>query len=102
MGTADFAAELSDFSVVAIEIRFWRATGRTAAVIGDVAGFAPGNRSDLFTVAMFQVRDEELPVPFMLMELDCGKFINLEFLVFRRMGVIKSPLLEWNISADKI
>lgn len=31
-----------------------------------------------------------------------GKFINLEFLTLRGMGIIKSPLLERNVSADKI
>ena len=30
------------------------------------------------------------------------EFINLEFLIFRRMGIIKSPLLKRNISADKV
>jgi hypothetical protein len=29
------------------------------------------------------------------------KFINLEFLVLRGMGIIESPLLERNIFADK-
>jgi len=30
------------------------------------------------------------------------EFINCELLIFWRMGVIESPLLERNISADKI
>ena len=33
---------------------------------------------------------------------DGRKFINLEFLVLRRMGIIKSPLFERNVSADKV
>lgn len=33
---------------------------------------------------------------------DFGKFVHLEFLVFRGMGIIKSPLFKRDISADKI
>ena len=51
-----------------------------------------GNRFDLHVVALFKVRDEKLPVPFVLDELDVGEFIHFEFLVFRSMGIIKGPL----------
>jgi len=33
--------------------------------------------------------------------VDGRKFIHLEFLVLRGMGIIESPLLERNIFADK-
>lgn len=38
----------------------------------------------------------------MLMELDPGEFIDFKLLVFRGRGIIKCPLLEWDVSADKI
>lgn len=68
----------------------------------DIARLLSGDRPNLFAVAMLQVRDQKLPVPFMLVELDCEKFIYFNFLVFGGMGIIKSPLLERDISADKI
>ena len=30
------------------------------------------------------------------------KLVYFEFLIFRRMGIVKGPLLEWYISANKI
>ena len=102
VGAAYFAAELSGFAIIAVEIKLRSTTGRTMAIIRDVAGFPPGDRLDLFAVTVFKVRDEELPVPLMLMKLDSGKFIDFKFLVFRGMGIIKCPLLEWDVSADKI
>ena len=102
VGAANLTAELPGFAVVAVEIGFRCATGRTTAVIGDVAGFPPGDRPDLLAVTMLKVRDQELPVPLMLMELDPGEFIDFKFLVFRGMGIIKCPLLERDVSADKI
>lgn len=102
VGAADLTAELPGFAVVAVEIRFGSTAGRATAVIGDVTGFAPDDGPDILIIAMLEVRDEELPVPVMLVELDPWKFINLELLVFRGMGVIKRPLFEWDVSADKI
>lgn len=100
--TTDLTAKLPCFAVVAVEIRFRSTAGRATAVIGDVTGFAPDDGPDILIIAMLEVRDEELPVPVMLVEQDPWKFINLELLVFRGMGVIKRPLFEWDVSADKI
>ena len=100
--TTDLAAKLPCFAVVAVEIRFGCTAGRTTAVIGDIAGFPPGNRTNLLAVMVFKIRNQELPVPLMLMELDPGEFIDFKFLVFRGMGIIKCPLLERDVSADKI
>ena len=102
VGAADLTAELTGSAVIAVEIRFRCATGRTRAVIWDIAGFPPGDRPNLFSITMLKVRDEEQPVPLMLMELNFGEFIDFKFLVFRGMGIIKCPLLEWDVSADKI
>ena len=53
-------------------------------------------------VSVFKVRDEETPVPFMLDDLDIWKLIHFKFLIFWGMGIIESPLLERDISADKV
>ena len=47
----------------------------------------------LNTVPAFKVRDQETPVPFLLDDLDFGKFVYFELLIFWRMGIIESPLL---------
>ena len=36
------------------------------------------------------------------MRNDDGKLINLELLIFGRMGIVESPLLQWNIFTDKV
>ena len=51
---------------------------------------------------MFKVRDQEMPVPLMLDDLDFWKFVHFELLIFWRMGIIESPLLKWYISADEV
>ena len=53
-------------------------------------------------VFMLEIRDEELPVPIVLVGLDSGELIGFELLVLWGMGIIKSPLPEGDISADEI
>ena len=89
-------------TVVAVKIRLWSITKRTGTVIGDVAFLTSCNRLDLYIVAVFEVRDEQSPVPFMVMKFDLGKFICFELLIFWRVGIIKSPLFKRDISADKL
>ena len=45
---------------------------------------------------------EILPIPVLMMIDDSGKHISFEFLVLGRVGIIKNPLLEWDIFTDKI
>lgn len=60
-----------------------------------------GNRLYFFVVAPFQVRDIILIIPLFVIE-DLREFINFEFLVFRRMGIVMRPLPERDISAYKL
>lgn len=50
----------------------------------------------------FLVRDKVFIVPVLPKVCDKREFINLKLLVLRGMGIIKDPLLEWNISANKV
>ena len=50
----------------------------------------------------FVVRNKIIPLPVLFVGYDSREFINLEFLVLWRVGIIESPLLEWNISTDEI
>ena len=79
VGAADLTAELPGFAAIAVEIRFQCATGRITAVIGNVTGLPPGDRPDLLTVTMLKVKNQEPPVPLMLMELDPGSSSILNF-----------------------
>ena len=101
VGVTDFALHLPGFSVVAVEIGLRCAAAGTGAVLRDITGFTPGNRFNFFAIAVLKVRDQETPVPVILVDLDFGKFINFEFLVFWGVGIIISPLLERDVSADK-
>ena len=62
---------------------------------------APLNRRHSFTIAPGVVLQKELPVLFDK-RFDDRELIHFELLVFRRVRVIKSPLLERDVSADKI
>ena len=68
----------------------------------DVAFLTSGDGFDLNTVAAIKVRNQETPVPLMLDDLDFWKFVHFELLIFWRMGIVESPLLARDISADKV
>lgn len=57
---------------------------------------------DLNIVAVFKVRNEETPVPFMLDDQYFWKLVHFKFLIVWRMGIIESPLLERDISSDEV
>lgn len=101
VGITDFAFDLPALSVIAVKVRFWGIAGRTLTIVRDVAVFTSCNRFDLFVVFGLKVRDEKVPVPFILTEADPGKFIGLELLIFRGMGIVKSPLFKRDVFADK-
>ena len=58
--------------------------------------------ADLFTITLFVVRDEFFVSPVLTEIRDQRECINLELLIFGRVGIIEGPLLERDISADKI
>ena len=93
---------MSGFTVITIKIRLWGTAGRAGAVFRDVAFLTSGDGFYLNTVPAFKVRDQETPVPFLLDDLDFGKFVYFELLIFWRMGIVESPLLERDISADEV
>lgn len=99
---AYLALELSGLTVITVKIRLWSATGGAGTVFRDVAFLTSGDGFYLNMVPAFKVRNQETPVPLMLDDLDFGKFVHFELLIFWRMGIIESPLLERYISADKI
>ena len=103
MCLADLAQNLAFlFAIVPHEIADRGITCRTGTVFWNITLHPAEYRANGFVVTLLVVGNEVLPVPVLFIGYDFGQFINLEFLVLGRMGIIKSPLLEWDISADKV
>ena len=62
----------------------------------------PEYRTNGFVVTILIIGDEIYPIPFLFIGNDFWKLINLEFLILWRVGIIKSPLLERDVSTDKV
>ena len=101
-GGTNFAEELPFGAVIPVEKRLGSLTAGTGTVIRDIAFRAAADRTDLLAITFFKVRDEFLISPILAEVSNQREFINLEFLIFRRVGIIVSPLLKRNISADKV
>ena len=102
---ADFAQDLTFGTVIFIKIRFWCMTAWALTVIADITFRTPSDWLDGFVGILItpgKVLHEILIIPRFNRVKNEWKFINLEFLVLRGMGIIKSPLLERYISTDKI
>ena len=97
----DFTEKLSFGAVILVKIRLWSIATRTLAFIVDVTFRATGNRFDFLPITPFDVRYVVSVIPGIVMK-NLRKFINLKFLILWRVGIIVNPLLEWNISADKV
>ena len=98
----DLTEDLALGAVIFVKERFrgvaaWAGTG-----IWDVAFGAAGDRADLPALTFPLVRDEVFVVPALAEVGDQREFVDLEFLVFWGMGVIKSPLFERDVSADEV
>ena len=76
--------------------------GRTYTVIRDFNFRTTPYRLYRFAIFPGIIRVKILPVPGLLMIYDLWKLVDLEFLIFWRVRIVKSPLLERDISADKI
>ena len=103
MSLTDLAQNLAFLpAIVPHEIVHRGVTGRAGTVLRDITLYSAEYRTYGFVIALLVIRDEILPVPVLLIGYDFRKLINLELLVLRRMGIIKSPLLERDVSTDKI
>lgn len=98
----NFAGKLSFGAVVLVKIGLWSLTTGTGTVFGNITFGLTSDGADLLFVTFFKVRDQFFVSPFLTEIGDQRKFVNLVFLVFRGMGIIKRPLLERDESADKI
>ena len=101
-GVTDFAEKLSFGTIILVKEGFRSITTRTATAVRDITGRMTADGKDFFAIAFFVVRDKVFVSPVLPVVRDQRKFIDFEFLVFGRMRIIKSPLLERNVSTDKI
>ena len=97
----DFALVLSIAAVVVVDEMVWSTTERTDGILWNGFRVATLNRFKGFAILPLIVFQKELPVLF-----DKGfynrELVNLKLLVLWRVGIIECPLLEGNISANKI
>ena len=101
-GRADSTEELPLGAIVLIEKKLGSIASGAGTVIRDVAFRPSADGSYFLAIPLFKVRDKVSVVPVLAEISNQGEFINLELLVLRRMGIIKSPLLERDISAYKL
>ncbi len=100
-GIAYLAENLSFGTVVPVEVWHGRVTARTGAVLRNIAFRTAVYRPDLLSVAFFGIGDKLLVSPFLAEVGNKRERIDLELLVFWGMGIIRSPLFEGYVSADK-
>jgi hypothetical protein len=93
---------LSGLAVVAIQERLGCIACRAGTFFRDIALRAASDRLNRFSVLPDIVLVKILPVPLLVMVDNPGESIHLELLVLGRMGIVESPLLEWDISADEV
>lgn len=100
----DLAEELTFVAVVLVEEDHGSATARTADVLRNITSLTTLDRRKFFAVLPAVVLEEILPLPVLWSGTDVakdGRLIHSVLLVFGRMRIIESPLLERDISADK-
>lgn len=99
--TTDFTLVLTVTAIIVIDVVMWSPTQRADGIFRNGFSITSLNWFDRLTVFPLVVFKKKLPV---LLDkgFDDRKLINLKFLILWRMGIIKSPLFERNISANKI
>lgn len=99
--STDFTLVLSVTAIVVVKVMMGGTTEWADGTVRNGFTIASLNRLHSFTIAPGVVLQEELPV-LLDKRFDDGELVHFELLVFRRVRVIKSPLLERDVSADEI
>jgi len=98
---ADFALVFATAAGIVVEVSMGSPADRADSVFRDSLAVPAFYRLERLFVLPLVVFDEEFPV--LLYERDDDRrLIHRVFLVLRRMGVVISPLLEWDVLADKV
>jgi hypothetical protein len=103
MCLADFAQNLTFlFAIVPHQIIHGSITCRAGTVFRNIAFHTTKDRLDGFVVTLLVVGNKIFPIPILFIRDDFWKLVYFEFMILWRMGIIKSPLPERNVSADKV
>ena len=98
---ADLALVLTMTAVVVIEIVMGSTADRADFVLRNSVAAPAADRAELLAILVFIVSDQEFPVLFEEWE-NMWKPVDLEFLVFRRLGIIMDPLRDGNEFTNKL
>ena len=99
--TTDFTLVLTVTTVIVVDVVMWGSTQRADDIFRNGFTITTLNWFYRFSVFPLVVFQKKLPVLFDK-GFDNRKLINLKFLILWRMRVIKSPLFERDMSANKI
>ena len=99
--TTDLTLILTITTIVIVDVMMRSTTKRTYSFFGNRFTVTALNFLYRFTVFPLIVFEKELPILF-YKSSDDRELVNLEFLVLWRVGIVESPLLERDISADKV
>jgi hypothetical protein len=103
MRLADFAQNLAFlFAIVPHQIIHRGITCGAGTVFWNIAFHTAKNRLNRFMVTLPVVGNKIFPIPLLFIRDDFWKLIYFEFLILWRMGIIKSPLPERDVSANKV
>ena len=97
----DLTLKLTVAAIIVIDVMMRSTTKRADGVIRNCFAVTTLNRFYRFTILPLIVFKKELPVLFNK-GFDDRKLINFKFLILWRMGILKSPLFQRYVSADKV
>ena len=100
-GITDLAENLPFGTIIFVKKWFRSTTAGTTVFIWDITLGSAVDGTDFLTVTFFKVRNQLLISPGLTENCNERKLISFEFLVLWKVGIIKSPLPERNVSADK-
>ena len=98
--TTNFAKKLPFRTIVFIKVFMRSIATRTNTIVGNVANRMTLNGQDFLAIPLLNIVHEGKIMP-NLVFYDVRKSVHFVFLVFRRVGIIKSPLFKRNKSADE-
>ena len=97
----DFTLEFTAAAVVVIDVLMRGTADRTDRIFRNGFSISTLNRADNLVITPFIISKQELPV-LLFKNFNNRKFIHLKFLILGRMGVVKRPLFQGDVSADKV
>ena len=101
-GGTDLAEELTFGAVVPVQEGLWSIAAWAGAAVWYITFRAAADGADLLAIAFFVVGDKLFVRPVLAEVGHQGEPVDPELLVLWGMGIIKGPLLERDVSADKV